>query len=105
MQSHVKYQDMGDLLQTIRICASCTKINAGREDLEAFHLSIKEELMKARPDLNWKIERSPCLKLCPIGRISMTVTTSQSPDQARLTMSREATVDSVAKEILSFFRK
>jgi hypothetical protein len=96
---------MSELSQTIRICASCTKINAGQEDLSAFHLSVKEELMKARPDLNWEIERSPCLKLCPIGRISMTVTTSQDPEQARLTMSREATVESVAKEILSFFRK
>lgn len=88
-------------LNIIRICGSCTTINAGIEDLESFHRGVENQLREARPDIEWKVERSPCLKVCPIGKMTMTVTMPELSLQDRLTLAREATLDAVVKEALS----
>ncbi len=91
-------------MNTIRICNSCTKINASVEDTEAFREAVRKGLELKRPDMSWQVEASPCLKLCPLDRISMTVSTPAIEPDARITMSREANVESVVSEVLSFFR-
>jgi NADH:ubiquinone oxidoreductase subunit E len=91
-------------LNTVRICRSCTSINVGIEETEEFRQQVAQRLLELRPDLQFQIEPSPCLKVCPIGRVTMTVSKSGDPDFSQLTMSREANLQSVVQEILSFFK-
>lgn len=88
----------------LHICNSCSKINAGVEDLEAFHQEILEGLKTLRPDIQWKVEPSPCLKLCPLDRISMTVTNTEAGPEAQLTLARQASSEAVIAEALSFLK-
>lgn len=90
-------------MNTVSICKSCSQINGGFENYQEFLDQVLNELRQRRPDIEWKVEASPCLKVCPIGRITMTVTRPDISEDARLALSREATLDSVVREAISFF--
>lgn len=88
----------------VQICNSCTKINAGEEDLSGFRAKVSARLRELRPDLEIEIQPgpTPCFRVCPLGRITMAV--GRKSEEGRLTMSKEATVESVVEDILSFFK-
>lgn len=92
-------------MNIIRICASCTKINGGIEDLESFHREVENQLRERRPDLEWQVEKSPCLKVCPLQKMTMTVSFPFLGIKDRVTVSREAHLESVVQEALSFLPK
>lgn len=91
-------------LMTAQVCNSCMKINGGIDETEDFREKILADLQSERPDYDWKVVSTSCMKVCPIGKITMTVSSSKNPEDIRLTLSKEATPESVAREALSFLR-
>lgn len=74
------------------------------DDIEPFLDGVKDRLQTQRSDFSWILERTGCMRVCPEGRISMTVSSSKNLNDIRLTLSKEATIESVVSEVLSFFR-
>lgn len=92
---------MGELAEIeIGICSSCMAKWANTNtppEFDKFVADVKTELEARRPDRVWNISTQSCFRLCPEQRITISVA-------HKLTMTRNATVDSVALEILSFLK-
>ena len=83
----------------IIICSSCITNNyTSNHDLEDILNQVESLLREARPEIGWNLTTQNCFKFCPKDRITISVSD-------RMTMTRAATVDSIVKEVLSFFRK
>ncbi|AZZ36925.1 hypothetical protein CIK05_09020 [Bdellovibrio sp. qaytius] len=86
----------------IAICSSCMvkhvpSVSAGTPGpgrFDNFVSEVRAQLEAQRPDVTWKIRTQSCFRFCPDNRITVSVS-------RKTTMSGEATVDSVVKEILS----
>lgn len=94
---------MEKYLVTIALCSSCTQKSVNESE-RVFTTKIIEKLQNERPDFEWQIQESSCMRVCPVDRITMGVSSSKNSRDVRMTVSKEATVESVVKEILSFFR-
>jgi len=86
----------------IAICSSCmlkhvASLSAeppGPDRFNNFIAEVRTALEAKRPDLTWQISSQSCFRFCPDHKITVSVA-------RKITMSREATVDSVVDEILS----
>ncbi|MBC7754935.1 MAG: hypothetical protein H7Z71_11905 [Moraxellaceae bacterium] len=80
----------------IIVCVGCIGKNFNFEyELEDLMVQVKNELQKLRPDKIWNLNVQACFRFCPKDRITLSVS-------EKMTMTREATVESIIKEILSF---
>ncbi|MES2801332.1 MAG: hypothetical protein V4654_02470 [Bdellovibrionota bacterium] len=86
----------------VAICSSCMAKHVasvstgtpGPARFDSFVAEVKTQLEEKRPDLVFKIKTQSCFRFCPDDKITVSVA-------RKITMSREATVDSVVQEILS----
>lgn len=92
---------MGDIAEIeIGICSSCMAKWADTKtppEFDKFVAKVRAELQAKRPDRAWNIKMQSCFRLCPEERITISVA-------QKMTMTRNATVDSVVQEILSFLK-
>jgi hypothetical protein len=90
---------MGSQKEEIIICSGCIGKNYEQEyDLEDILVQVESALAEARPDKEWNLNSQTCFRFCPKGRITLSVA-------EKMTMTREATIESMVNEILSFYKK
>ena len=81
------------------ICSGCLGKNYNQEfELEDILVQVETRLQQMRPDREWNLNSQTCFRFCPKDRITISVAD-------RIAMTKEATVDSIVNEILSFLKK
>lgn len=89
--------------QNIEICSGCIarSVEGAGEDLgqikKEFLHKVLELLRVQRPDVEWSLETTSCYRFCPPHRLSLVV-------NQKLGMTRGASIETVAEDILSRFR-
>ena len=73
---------------------SVTSGTPGPGRFDNFVSDVRTQLEAQRPDIVWKIKTQSCFRFCPENKITVSVS-------RKTTMSGEATVESVVKEILT----
>nr|WP_295905782.1 hypothetical protein [uncultured Bdellovibrio sp.] len=83
------------MIKRIEICASCAKGSTTDPgfSLKDFVEAVQRELSERKPEVQWQVQTTSCQRFCPPQKITLIVSN-------KLTMSRDATVESVVEEIL-----
>ncbi|WP_347357715.1 hypothetical protein [Bdellovibrio sp.] len=85
--------------QLVEICSGCIVRSSGEEGSSVivkreFLEKLQNRLQELRPDIEWSVSTTSCMRFCPPQRMSMVVAN-------RMEMSRSNTVESVADDIVS----
>jgi len=89
--------------QTIEICSGCVVRASSAAEGNTFIIkknfleTLSARLKELRPDVEWDLSFTSCMRFCPPDRISMSI-------QNRMTMSQGNTVESLAQELAKTIR-
>lgn len=93
---------------SVSVCSGCVRRASEKEPLphymDDFMKELDQLLQERLPDVEISLNSVGCQRFCPPNRLSLVVYHPQKTPAGRLTMTREATAEAAAQEIMNWFK-